>query len=1728
VDTYALSNKDFKDPGDSTTGVTSSDSPEAMWLDSITHTGADTGGGGAAVPENPVSFGYTFYPNRVPGLIQPAVTADNRGRLTSITTETGASITVSYVNDTCSRTSPPAENNDTLSCYPVRWTPPGYTAPILDWFNKYLVGSVSVKDNSTTKSSPQVTTYTYKPGGAAWHHDDDDITASKYRTWDEFRGYSQVTTDTGASPDPISETVTQYLQGMDGDSNLSGPAKSVKVTNDAGDTITDTAAWDGTAYETTTYDKPVSAGGTPQSRTMTVPWVSPDTADHARTDSTLPDLESYYTGTASAYTDTLISPASGNTPAVWRLSDTVTTNDPATGLVESVDDRGEVDPTTRLPVAGSTTPEKCTSTTYAANTAGTISALPAEVTVLAGACGSAESAADTLSDSKTYYDGSTTLGLVPVDEANGTTPASGEATSSTSLKDWNGAGGTPEWTTPTSMSYDSYGRVVSSTDAMGRTTGTSYNPAGSKLLPASVTTTNPLGWQSTVTMDVARALPTSSSDANSQVTTKTYDGLGRLTQVWLPTHPYAGTGNAGTPNYLYTYNVSNTGPSSVDTQKLRDDLSYSQDYKIYDSLQQLREEQSTPPDATLGARLIQDIQYNSHGQASFSDAPYFNSASAPNGTYTLPVTASIPQETQTTYDGMGRTLTSTDEYNGAAQWTTTTSYPLGDEVDTVPPAGGTPTAVITDARGQETELHQFHGPSDSGAYDSTTYAYDAAGRTVSLKDSSGNVWTSAYDALGDEVTSTDPDAGTSSAVYDNDKEVIETLNSLPNNYGDVTTSYDKLGRVTDTYGWNPTTSTFTNHLTDTAYDPAGARGQVASSTSYDVNGNAWTSSITGYTPDYLPTGSTTSVPAAALGATSGITYTTATSYNPISRTVSYSNLPGEGTMPAETVSYLYNQNALPQTMGNATDTYVYWTDYTHLGQVQDTTMGNPGAEVVQAYQYIPGTTRLMGYTLDAQAGSSTGSSVETDNVTYTYDDAGQITADTDVQAGTAVSGTDAQCYQYDYLGRLTQAWTDTAGTTDAPAPKVLSDGACTTTAPSTSTLGGPSPYWQSYGYDATGNRKSETDHSTLGTTADITTTSLYNAVTAAGATGSTQTMPHGLATTSTTGAGSSQTFSYDAAGDTTEIASGNGNQVIASGSTLASGASLTTDSVRLTMQTDGDLALYSLKSGQRLWDTETSGNPGATLTMTAAGSLNVTSTTGTVLWTTGTTSTGAYATVQDNSELAIYSTTGATLWNTPTTDNATGARDIKLTYDHNGRLATTTQGTVTSSYTYDAGGNLVAETDNGTTTLYLGDDQITVASGAITSDTRSYTFPGAPTTIRAALSGSTTTTLQYQANDPQGTATTQISADNKTILRRIYTPFGTDRTPDGNPTTWAGTKGYIGGTQSDLTGLTNEGAREYDPALGRFLSRDPIVSTGDPQQWNGYAYSNNDPIDGEDPSGQIYVLGGDQGGYAPCHYSNTCSPSTYVPPSGGEGSGGSTTGSGTADVQISPHVTVAAGSAYVPVLQAAWARAVANMGHQPTNIDEEYQMWGQACLLAGPSACSPSMVGTFAVGGSGEGQAEKFFLHSAVFISAGGVVRSLSNLQSLRGVTRQEFEEMATDAGFVKQEVADPKRFTGGDGDLYRGPGDSGITYMYGIGNPDDARNVGDVHGGPYINQTLEPGLASKKGKAYRVPADGNPSPESGTYAPIPPQVTAWFEGRQAPSDDGEDLGDVDDGAGPE
>jgi len=183
-----------------------------------------------------------------------------------------------------------------------------------------------------------------------------------------------------------------------------------------------------------------------------------------------------------------------------------------------------------------------------------------------------------------------------------------------------------------------------------------------------------------------------------------------------------------------------------------------------------------------------------------------------------------------------------------------------------------------------------------------------------------------------------------------------------------------------------------------------------------------------------------------------------------------------------------------------------------------------------------------------------------------------------------------------------------------------------------------------------------------------------------------------------------------------------------------------------------------------------------------------------------------------------------------------------MTWDAEGHLATSTDATGTTSYVYDADGARLVRRDPAGRTLYLpGQELRFTTNGGVSTASRYYSNAGQVVAVRAG------TGLTWLSGDAQGTSQISVEAASQTVSTRRQTPFGVPRNGTGS---WPSTmdKGFVGGT-NDNTGLTHLGAREYDPALGRFISRDLIVDTTDPQQMNGYAYANNAPVTMSDPTG---------------------------------------------------------------------------------------------------------------------------------------------------------------------------------------------------------------------------------------------------------------------------------------
>lgn len=1035
VDSWSLT-QDFLNPGDGTS--------KDMFLTSIVHTGKV--GGSAAMP--PITFTPAQLANRVDGTdIAPPM---YKFRIAAIYNDTGGRITVNYNKAECSPGAglPASPWTNTKRCMPVYWAAEGQSAPTLNYFHKYPVVSVLEEDLVA-----QATTKTYQYDyldTPAWHYDDNEFTPAKYRTWGDWRGYSRVQVRTGVPTGQQSAVEHRYMRGMDKDRLPNGGVRPpISLPDSQGGSVVDHARLNGYLHEEITFN---GAGGPQLSGNINTPWISAATANNG-------DDHAYLLGTASSVARTAL--AAGG----WRKTQTNTVFD-AYGMATTVDDLGDV--TTDAD-------DLCGRTTYNRNLSlWLMSDVASSETVSVNCATTPSRPADIVGAEATYFDGATTLDAAPTH---------GNATMVTELSDWKD--GAPVYTTRSKAVYDDYGRVSEAYDPLGQKATTEYTPATGGPVTA-VVTTNALGHKHTSTIDPALGLPIVEIDANGKRTDLTYDPLGRLTAVWLPTRPKSA--NASTPNMKFSYLVRNNGPSVITTEELQNGGNYVVSTQLFDGLLRPRQTQTPTP---RGGVAVTETIFDARGLTLDENGPTWNSTATPGNTLLVINDVDQSAQSRTTYDGAGRPISTALRVRNQEKWHNTTVYG-GDRVTVTPPDGGTVTTTIADARGRTTSLRQHHDRSVGSAFDETKYTYTPDGKPESVTDPAGNVWRYTYDIRGRLVQSDDPDRGRNSTAYDNADQVVSTTDARGKT---LAYTYDDLGRRTSMRDGSSSGAVRASWEYDTL-----AKGHATSSTRW-IGENAYKTAVTGYDDAYRPTGSTITIPSNEGGLAGN--YTTALTYN-LDGGVRTQKLPAVPGIREELLDFRYDKLGNPKALiGNGG--YVAASTYSPFGDLLQLTLSQElNKENWLSFEYEEGTNRLTRSRVD-RAGSTSPDV----NTTYSYDPTGNLLRSSDAAAKPQ---TDTQCFGYDYLRRMTDAWTPASGDCAA--------------APSGASLGGPAPYWQSYTFDVVGNRLTKTQHATTASGPDVKSTYTYPA---AG-----QPRPHALSKVVTDGPSGQrlETFGYDAAGNT--------------------------------------------------------------------------------------------------------------------------------------------------------------------------------------------------------------------------------------------------------------------------------------------------------------------------------------------------------------------------------------------------------------------------------------------------------------------------------------------------------------------------------------------------------------------------------------------------------------------
>jgi RHS repeat-associated protein len=784
------------------------------------------------------------------------------------------------------------------------------------------------------------------------------------------------------------------------------------------------------------------------------------------------------------------------------------------------------------------------------------------------------------------------------------------------------------------------------------------------------------------------------------------------------------------------------------------------------------------------------------------------------------------ETTRTEYDEQRRAISQTDALDRTRTWT----YLDGETRIRNP--GGDVTVQRFDVNGQPiSTISAFGTPAET----TRTMAYDANRNLTRVTDGNGHTTTFGYDAAGNRMSATDPNGHTTRWTYDAKRNITST--TTPS--GRVTTlAYDGRGNLTRQsrtlvrpgqpdasqtlaidYDEHGQPIRVTDPLQRTWTYTYNARGDRTSETTPLGETTTWTydaaSRLTstvsprGNAPGADPAAFMTVITRDRFGRPTDVRdplgHHTTTIYDANDNVTAVRDGEGRRTEVAydaenqptrvqrgsERQTTVYDANGRVASLTNGRDkTTTYHRDAAgRVTRVVDP-LGRETTHAVDAASLITGVTDPLGrtttYDYDA-ADRLTGidySSADTPDVTFAYDADGRRTRMTD--------GTGTSTYEYDTLDRLTSVTNGAGRTVDYAYD--LADQRTGLTYPNGETV--------TSAYDDAGRLRSVTDW--LGHTTEID----YDA-------DSNQT-----ATRFPVGA---DTYGHDAAGRIAETALG--------------GAA----SIALTRNAAGQLT-----------GADWQGLPGASQAYGYGPSGRLTSAGG-----------AAYAYDEAGNPTALGSTTDLTyddadqLVQTTTPGgqvdfdyDAAGNRSAvtpasgpATAYEHDqaGRLrAFERDGEPSIAYAYDGDGLRASRTKDGTTTRFTWDASDDGLPLLLTRGDTSYVYDADGLPLER-IDGDGNAVFFH--HDQHGSTRMLTDEDGDVLGTYSYDAYGALSGSTGPPPEL----GFAGEYTEADTGLVYLRARDYDPATGQFLTRDPLEDvSGEP-----YTYADGDPVNRIDPLGLL-------------------------------------------------------------------------------------------------------------------------------------------------------------------------------------------------------------------------------------------------------------------------------------
>lgn len=1028
----------------------------------------------------------------------------------------------------------------------------------------------------------------------------------------------------------------------------------------------------------------------------------------------------------------------------------------------------------------------------------------------------------------------------------------------------------------TTATYDSFGRMVSSTDATGQTTGAAYSPATG--FATSVTLTPPIAaLQTSYTLDPRFGVVTSMVDAAAPVTSASYDGFGRRLTVDKPggyvddiNYVYTAASVPGAGNQLYTT------AAKVQTRTRASNGLYTSSFTFFDGLGRHRETQ-TAGNVSNTSMIVNATFYDGNGRVRAQTAPIEVPGGVPgNGMQTLNGSTNSMRTIGTQYDAMSRPIEVWTWSNAVFQFGSSIVYD-GGTTTTLSPTPVEPSKSVTDIFGRTTSTIEMIG----NVAKTTVFGYTKRDEVATVTDPAGNVTSNSYNMLGWPTSLLDPDLGFSQYGYDNTGRMTTRTDAK----GQVlTTVYDTVGRrIQEKQGGTVLASWVFDTVRDGQLSSseavcAGCGGTNLTRTEYVYTNRNEVTQVTFRVPDTLGFGNATA-------GCSVFGYNYSFDNQGWQNVVTYPALPGG--VPAETVSTTFDTTlGKPTTLSTnmaGVGTYVTGTGYKGWGGVEWRTLNT--ASTGAANTVIPGVAydglgRLS--VLYGFFGSWGSTTPRAQDQSFIYDANQNITQAKDY-SGSSSGIFQGECFTYDSRNRLVGAYTGNFGSQET----------CTA-GPSNH---GPNPYNETYSYSDIGNITSKTGQGAYtytggtnptGLTADMprTGTKSLKLTPAAGVSNADSIIPHTL--------GVPNTFTRWVKGSDVvnpAITYFNSSWVQIGQETLA------TFTLNGTWQQL--VTTYTLPAGtafvwQGVWSTDpnpwyiddvtvTTGGSSSPTTITAPTGWNpvtTNTTTGVTLATWQRTATAGdptswtftlSQTAKATGTISGYSgvntspiDVAATSVNASTTNHVapsittTGINRKIVTVnavaavttmtppagsteraDQAGGAGAPTVSIETSEFTQTAAGatgtkTSVSSTAGVSVTATVGLRPTTTGAGTPTW-VKYYAIAGVPIAMR------TGTGLSWLIRNQQGTVVATVADGTTTVTRNRYLPYGTIRGTDQTATD----RGWIGQTEDPAIGLSYLNARYQDPQLGVFISVDPLVAA----TRQAYVYGNMSPVAFSDPSG---------------------------------------------------------------------------------------------------------------------------------------------------------------------------------------------------------------------------------------------------------------------------------------